>query len=516
MLILFTISFLFLSALALLLLRIFFPKFRYSWLLATAGAFFAWLSIFFWQADMPVLFTLPAWQPNILFGDSPALLADRLSWAYAFSLATLGLGTLLTTSNDKNRFAMTGTLSAVAVGIIAVLAKNPLTLVLAWTSIDVAELITVVGALKKSDLREQAVIAFTVRLLGSGFLLWAGLISAAEGTSLNFAAVPERAGIYMLLAAGLRLGVFPPKIFFSKEIGIKHGYGTLLRFTAVASGLILLARIPYCSLQSPFIPFMLGFISLTALYGAWRWSRSAKIQEARQFWILTMASLSFAAALRANPAGSTAWGVGLILNGGLLFSPTVKNKWRTRLHWLSLLAISALPFTLTATGLESKTPVWWGFWLLLLPAHLLLLLGYLNQTRLTRNEKQNKEHPFEYKMYIAGIGIMLFSLLLLGFWGWQGAFSAGTWKISTLGILLFALALWAKKRLRPLPLQEIHWLKPPSPKNTSALASFFWSIYHALRRFNKEITLILESEGGILWALLFLIFFASLLSEGIR
>jgi len=514
MLILITISLLFLTALALLLLRIFLPQFRYSWLLATAGAFFAWVSLFFWQLDMPLLFALPAWKPEILFGDSPALLADRLSWAYAFSLLTLGLGTLLTSSSDKNRFAMTGTLSIVAVGMIAVLAKNPLTLVLAWTAIDFAELITLLGTLKRSDLREKAVVALAVRLLGSGFLLWAGLVSAAAGSSLNFAAVPQRAGIYMLIAAGLRLGVFPPNLSFGGQAGLRHGYGTLLRFVAVASGLILLARIPYSSLQSPLIPYLLGFVSLTALYGAWKWFRASKTQDARQAWILAMASLSFAATLRANPAGSVAWGVGLILGGGLLFFSSVKKKWLTRLLWVALLTLSALPFTLTATGWESKTSLWWGFWLLLIPAQFFLLLGYLNRTRQIRNE--DKDEPFVYRMYLFGMGIMLFSLLLLGFWGWQGAFSVGAWSISAGILLALALTLWGKSRLRPLSLPRAHWLQPSAKGKTAFFGSAFWSIYYTLRRLSGQITAILESDGGILWALLFLIFFASLLSEGIR
>ena len=37
-----------------------------------------------------------------------------------------------------------------------------------------------------------------------------------------------------------------------------------------------------------------------------------------------------------------------------------------------------------------------------------------------------------------------------------------------------------------------------------------------LRNMINQITNILESDGGILWALLFIILFASLLAEGIR
>ena len=52
MLILITLIILFLSALALLILRLFNPDFRYAWLIAVTGAFLAWISVLFWQLEM--------------------------------------------------------------------------------------------------------------------------------------------------------------------------------------------------------------------------------------------------------------------------------------------------------------------------------------------------------------------------------------------------------------------------------------------------------------------------------
>jgi len=251
MLILITIIILFLSALTLLLLRLFNPDFRFSWLFATTGAFLAWLSVFFWQFDMPLVLILPSWQPTSLFTDSPVFLADQLSWPYAFSLATLGLGILLTAVSREDfpsSPAWAGTLTLSGIGILAVLADNPLTLVLTWTAIDLTELITLLGSVQKKELRSSSVISFSTRILGSAFLLWAGLVSASEGSSLNFVAAPKEAGIYMLIAAGLRLGIFPTHLPFKTEAALSRGYGTMLRLTSAAASLILLARIPYSSL----------------------------------------------------------------------------------------------------------------------------------------------------------------------------------------------------------------------------------------------------------------------------
>ena len=516
MLILITLSILSFTILALLLTRIFLPDFRYSWLLATIGAFLAWISIFFWQLNMPILFALPLWQPEHLFTAPPALLADQLSWAYAFSIATLGLGTLLTTTNHENRPALAATLALSAVGILAALAENPLTLVLAWTAIDFAELFTLLEAVKKKDLRERIVIAFAARITGSGFLLWAGLESTAAGTSLNFVAAPQQAGIYMLIAAGLRLGILPMHLPFKTETALRRGYGTMLRLTSAASSLILLARIPYSSLQFPLTPYLLGLVSLTALYSAWMWFRATKTLDARPYWILGMGSLSLAATLRANPTGSVAWGIALILGGGVLFLSSIQNKWLNRLLLGSLLTIATAPFTLTATGWESNTPQLAGFWLILLPAHAFLLAGYFHHARQTGKSYLKNQKALTRLIYPLGVGIMLFALLLLGFWGWQGTLSIGAWLFGLGSALLTALLIWVRPRIYSLSPSQAHWVKPAAEKNKTLVYSAFWGLYYFLRNLSNQITNILESDGGILWALLFIIFFASLITEGIR
>ncbi len=517
--ILITVTLFFLSALTLLLLRLFTPDFRYSWLIAAGGAFLAWGSVFFWQPAMPIRYALPSWQPENIFFNSPVLLADQLSWAYAFSIATLGLGTVLTavaSENFPSPPAWAGTLALSATGILAVLAENPLTLIITWTAIDLAELITLLGSVQGKKLRERIVITFFARIIGSGFLLLAELVSVAEGTSLNFIAAPQKAGIYMLIAAGLRLGILPMHMPFKTETALRRGYGTMLRLTSAASSLILLARIPYSSLQSPLIPYILGFVSLTALYSSWMWFRASKTLDARPYWLLGMASLSLAATLRANPVGGVAWGLALVLGGGVLFLSSIQNKWLTRLLFLSLIAMSALPMTLTATAWESHVSQPWFFFLILLPAHALLLAGYFRHAQRTDKTNFKRQNKYIRQIYPVGIALMIFSITLLGFWGWSGAASMGAWLFGLITIVLTALLIWLRPRIRSLNPLQAHWLKPDTGRSRNLLYNSFWGFYHFFRNLSRQITNILESDGGILWALLFIIFFASLLAGGIR
>ena len=520
MLIIITITIFSISVLALLLLRLFNREFRYAWLVAAGSAFLAWVSLFFWQLKMPFTLTLPAWQPESLFVNSPVLLADQFSWIYALSIATLALGVIFTAvarDNFPSHSTWAGILALGAIGILAVLAENSLTLVILWSAIDLTELIALLASVRGEKPRERVVIAFSTRIIGTGFLLWAGVVSISDGTSQNFLIAPQNAGIYMLIAAGLRLGILPMHMPFRTESALRRGYGTMLRLTAAASSLILLARIPKNSLQSPTIPFISGLIALTALYSAWMWFQANHTLNARPYWILGMASLAFSATLHANPIGSVAWGVALVLGGGVLFLFSVQNKWLNRLLLLSIFAMSTIPLTLTATGWKNNSSLWGGFWIILLPAHALLLAGYFRHTQ-RRDKTGFKSHNrFTFLAYPLGIGIMLFSLFFLGLWGWEGSASVGAWEFSLISVFLTTSLIWLRPRIRALNPHQAHWLKPAdTEKRKNIIYNTSLSFYYFLRNVSQQITNILESEGGILWALLLIILFASLLAGGIH
>ena len=517
--ILITVSILALSALSLLLLRIFRPDFRYAWLLSVTGALLSWISVLAWRFDMPVLFSLPAWKPAILFSDSPLFLADISSWPYAFALVTLILGTLLTAiarPNFNNMPIWMGILALGGVGMLAVLADNPLTLVLAWTAIDFAELFTLLISVRDKKLRERVVISFTTRVFGSAFLLWANFVSVGAGGSLNFVAAPSRAGIYMLIAAGLRLGVLPMHLPFRTESALRRGFGTMLRLTSAASSLVLLARIPFASLHSPLIPYLLGLVTLAALYSSWMWLRATNALDARPYWVLGMGSLAIAATLRANPTGSIAWGLALLFGGGALFLSSVEHVWLKRGLLVNLVFMAGLPFTLTATGWVNDNRGWWIFIPLLLIAHALLLAGYFKHARRSLDTPFTASNMFMRTLYPSGILLFTVSMLALSIFGWSGALELGAWLPAIFTTALATALIWLRPRIRALNPLDAHWLTPNTETGFNRIYDLFWNTYYSVRNLIQQLTNILESDGGILWALLFLIVFASVLSGGIR
>ena len=63
-------------------------------------------------------------------------------------------------------FPWAGTLALIGFGLLAVLADNPLTLVLVWAAIDLTELITQLASVKGGNASERVVAGFSARFLG--------------------------------------------------------------------------------------------------------------------------------------------------------------------------------------------------------------------------------------------------------------------------------------------------------------------------------------------------------------
>ncbi|HNM38266.1 MAG TPA: hypothetical protein PKI33_14445, partial [Anaerolineales bacterium] len=210
MLILVTCLLLFITALVLVILRATQPNARYAWLVAAGGATLAFVSVFVWLAQIPFQLTLPVWKPESLFSTPILFSADGVSWALAISIAALTLAvifTVVTRSVVFNSLSWAGILVLGGMGILAVTANNPLTLLLMWALLDMTELGTQLSSVSGEKNNERVVISFATRMIGIGLLLWAYIESFTGGGMVVFQTMPPDTGVYLVIAAGLRLGV---------------------------------------------------------------------------------------------------------------------------------------------------------------------------------------------------------------------------------------------------------------------------------------------------------------------
>ena len=515
--ILITVSILFLTALILLVLRFFAPAFRYNWPIAVGGALIGWISVFAWQAQMPITLQFSIWQPTTLFSQSPTFIADGIAWAFATSLATLCFSIVITAavrSDFPNPLSWVGTLILTSFGILAVVADNPLTLVLIWAAIDLVELITQMRFVEDPKLSERVVIAFASRATGILILLWADMVSVANGQALDFLGAPPQAGLYLVIAAGIRIGVLPLYLPYPNEASLRRGFGTGLRMVSAASSLILLARIPASSLTSPFIPYLWMLVSIAAVYGGWMWLRAPDELNGRPYWLIGMGSLAIAAALRANPVGAAAWGCALILSGGALFLSSEQNRWLTRALLIGALGISSLPFSLSATGWNSGSLNFWIAFPFLLVSHAMLIAGFIRHSQRTVTRVSNEDQPiWARNVYPIGVFLLLLMVILLGLFGWDGTLQIGNWIMGLIASILTVGLLWLTPRLRILNPVRAHWVRPANASWLDLGYQTLWGIYRQLGRLSNAFTNMLEGESGIMWTLLFLALFISLFTQ---
>jgi hypothetical protein len=514
MFIVITIGILLASAFGLLVLRIVSPDFRYTWLLAAGGALLAWISLLIWQISMPITVQLPLWQPEEIFRQSPLFVADGTSWAFALSIGSICLGVIITSvarENFPSPISWIGIFLLTAFGILAVTAENPLTLVLLWAAIDLSELISQMRFIEGPKLNERVVVSFASRVTGTLILLWASMVSASNGSVLNFLSPPPSAGLLLILAAGLRLGILPLHLPYTGESAFRRGFGTNLRMISAGSSLILLARIPLSSVESPITPYLMMFTSFAALYGGWMWLRSPDELTGRPFWLIGLGSLAVAAALRGNSIGATAWSCALILSGGAIFIASAQSRWMDKVLLIGVWGASSFPFSLTSSGWVNETAGYWYAIPLLLIAQAFLLAGYIRQSRRTTSRTNFDDQPiWARNVYPFGVYIILFTILLLGFYGWSGSLGIGNWFAGLIASALTFGLLWLTPRLRILNPVRAHWVRPNNPNWLDVIYQALWNFYRQVGRISNTFSNVLEGESGIMWTLLFLALFISI------
>lgn len=508
------------ASLVMLVIRLYRPRFAYFWLVAAWGVLLSWPSVLLARLRLPLELPLMDWQPAELFPLSPVLLMDRISWPFALSLATLVLAVILTDvarAAEADWRAWANSMTIAALGILAVLAGNPLTLLLAWAIIDLIELIILLGQVRQSRARNRVVVAFSARVAGILLVIWAGAVARASGSPLTFSSISPQISVYLLLAAGLRLGVLPLHMPFLQEVPLRRGLGTLLRLVPVAASLVMLVRSAAVGAPASLSPYLVFLAGLAALYGGLSWASANDELDGRPFWILGMAALSVAAAARAQPEASLAWGIALLLSGGLLFLSSARHRFLLPLSLLGLLGISALPFTPAWQGVRLYSPPFSPILPIFLIAQALLMIGYLRHALQPGHSLAGMER-WTWVIYPWGLALLPLAHFVISWWGQPGLVEGSqifpslisTWPALAILILAGLMVAW-NLRAPLVPLKAINSLRQFFSFNW--LYSLLWNGYHTLGRVFAFINLIFEGEGGILWTLLLLTLLLSLLVQ---
>lgn len=521
------------AALAILIWQAVRPGFGVPWLVAVFAGLTVWGSLLFLRFRLPLQVVFKHWLPLGEASDYPYFQLDPVSWIYAFALAGVVLAVLLTApARPISRTIVrgwAGILSISAMAMLAILSANPLTMAVTWVAIDLIELVVMLATVHESEQSRQAVVAFASRIMGIFVLLWAVLVARAHGVTLTFTQVPPEAGVYLMIAAGLRLGVLPLHLPYMTEVRMRRGLGGILRLAAPASSLVLLARLPSGSIPSDWAPYLLALTALAVLYGAVKWLFATDELEGRPYWLISLASLAVACVIRGQPLASIAWGITMMLAGSLLFFYSARQRSVYFLPVLGLLALSGLPFTPAGAG-------WQGLWtlpfnglnLLFILALAILLAGYLRHA-FQPGEPLNTMERWVQTVYPFGLLMLLATDWVGAYLNLRGSFALGS---AWVGVVSILLALGGVAVYARIPAEAVAsepagsgWLAILTGRAGRVLSAIFrlnWLyrlialVYGLLRRVVLALTAILEGEAGVLWVLVLLALLISLLTTGGR
>jgi hypothetical protein len=512
-LVLIPVILLLLSSLAITLLGLFRHQFKYHWLIAVGGALGTFIAVWVTRGRFPIVSSLGGGEVSILTLQPFSLQMDEVTWPFALALVTLCLAVLLT---DVGRAAGTswlvwaGDLGLTALGLVAVLAGNPLTLLIGWSFVDVIELMIFLREVQRAETRRRVLFFFAASVVGSMSVLGAVVAAGSLGMTLSFSTIPQQAQIFLVLAAGLRMGVFPLQVTFLQEMHHQRGQGTLLRLLPPVTSMPLLVYAAFTPIAPSWRYILLAFSLLAAIYGAVAWARARNELQGRIFWIISLAGLMFFSTLQFSPQATMVWGLAMVYGGASLFLVSVRTKWMVSLSIFSLVTITMLPLTPTAPGSGMYSPMN-GFVVGLPIAQAALLFGYLRHS-LKLTEPLRGVERWVQAVYPIGLVLLPLNYLLSTYLSplLPEAAALPSWPIVVLaGALLVLAFLYFRKISLPARVLgrldkffSLQWFYPMLER-----------LYQGLGWITQEISMVLGGEGGVLWALVLLVLLISIFAQ---
>jgi len=515
---------LFLGSLTIVVTQSYRPNTARSWVIAMITALLAWVASFVLRLYLPSEVNLLAWFPGTIFEENLGFVVDYLNWPYMVAVLSMCVAALLTDTTRADPgitpYSWVQTVLITALNLLAILAANPLTMAIAWMFTDLVELSILLRLSKAAELGPKIISLFGIRILSTFMLTTATSIAWQGQPFAGFELMQPNASLFFLIAAGLRLGVFPLNLPFLDSPELRRGAGTLFRLTPAATALVLIAHLPAgLMIFNQNLGSVVQFLTLiAAFYSSIMWLTRKTNYEARLYWMVTLSAFAIQSALNGHPEASRVWGLGLLLSGSLLFlfDPPIR-----RIRFLPLLGLHGfvgLPYTLSASGWEGLLPDNFSFTsVIMIMTHAFLVLGYIRYI-VSADSTVTGLEKYARITFPLGLVTLIQTILVLGLVGWPNVLVAGhlVGSLGSLALVLIGLLIGWRfgYRMEPdvlaqrIPLYRLFLIvfnfirKALSLSWVSGLTRWVFNSLSGLGGFFNQV---LEGDGGILWSVVFLL-----------
>ncbi len=497
-----------------------------SWLITAGAVVLVWILMIVIRIKLPTGFQVDDWSP---LGVGSGLLVFNVTsktWIFSFLLVSLLSGVIFTDTvrlgQSNNLITWTAAMILTAMGLFSIYSQSLLAVIITWSLIDIVEFGILIRVINHPRVHYASILEFSTRIMGT-ILIICGLIFSGSHNVITAEAQYSNI-VYLLVVVGttLRLGILPLHVPLTANLPIRRSLGTLLRFVAPLSALSFLAQVqPH--LSYPGINNLLFGIGLiTAVYGAIKWGIAKNELAGRPFWMLAFYGLILISFVNGQVEGLIALSISMTIFGGFIFLSSFRSKFVTGLGIACLVLMVGFPFSPSAPIWSSLLKSYGLINLLLVSTILLMCLGFLRQVLRVRESSSFKE-PWMQLFYSIGLAFLVTIPLLTLIWRFRDLpqnIDLFPPMITSIGVTLIFWIMHSKlgKRLLDHP-GLVRGMKPIKLIGNLVNEGFQFDWFFGLLRgifsfFEKPLKFfigILEGDGGLLWALLFLALISSVI-----
>ncbi len=496
------------------------------WLTASLLSLSNWGLILGFRWLYPLSLEVPHWLP---FGEilqrTISFQIDNYSWPLLMALCAIQSAVIITDSARLDEIASpsvwAGVFIVYSVGLLAVLANSVIAFVLVWTLVDTIEFIVLIRTSITNDQINEIVVSTAVKILGLFFLIIGILISQRQDSPIQINQ-ENNLGLFVLIAVGLRLGVIPFNLPFVSGSPNRRSLGNAIRMISVSTSVILLLRVPIGILDDSLRGILLTFTVIGIFFGAIMWYGAKSELEGRPYWIISMAGFVVYSALNLNQLALLEWSLALMLGGSVLFLYSTRGRRLTIIPLLAIIGIVGLPFTPSAFGWQgviSSGDFFRNVFVIISMS--LIILGYLSHATISTTLLSKKER-WVWLTYPLGLLMLILTHWLIFTISDLGWYSTGVIYASVVAFLFPLLFFFLNQRFfANSEYQEfIRGILSPVGKIFTDILSLrwvyrlLWTILGFIQRIVNAFTNLLEGQGGIIWVIVFLIMFITLITSG--
>ena len=496
----------------------------YIWISITILSLLVWLVLIVVPPGRILPFNINNWYQIGNFSTVLTFSFNEVNWPLIFSLAAFNLAFFLSAvvrldiRSDLRFWIIQLILTGLA--MLAVLAGNLWTLLIMWTALDVTAFFYYYQV-SKSAYTIQIFRVMIIKSIGSIFLVWFIAQSVQGGINPSLRDLPSSASLALFAAAFLHSGVLPisakrEKIQTESDRIIQVAYKTI-------NFVVSFSLVPYL-VQPGFSGLPLIITKIIALgvvlFSARLWAQSAAADTHENIFLFCLSGFFFIHFLSGLHSASAHLLLFALFSILWMTIYTHRAKTLFIFYGIFLFLISGLPFSIFSLGTRGLLVQGVGVeQIFLLAAFVLLLTGCGRRILIDQKDFHDLE-PWFQAVYLSALFVFSFSQIIVVINQFTSLQDEMRMSWLGLGSSLASVILYLLIRHRRQPVRTAGVNLLEVTHGGIAIFSMNWlfRITAFLRdkvgRLITAFSLLLEGEGGVLWALVFLILMISLINPG--